>query len=242
MPARNASPPVLADDHDSPWKDALELYFPQALALLTPDLYSLIDGSVPVEFLDKELQAVLRASAPGQGRRHADKLARVRLRSGDDALLLVHVEIQGRLSGPQALQVFGWRMLEYNVLIRQRERRRGRALLPPQVYSLGVLIDQPWRSPRDAPAATLTYRSDFLAQRTRFTFPIVELNDWRARWDELDALAAGAAAGPDAPPVWLWLHAGCDRPFVATGGMDAPPAGGSGDGLLSGCPAAGTGA
>ncbi|CAM3805469.1 DUF4351 domain-containing protein [Castellaniella denitrificans] len=189
MSARNASSPAFADDHDSPWKDALELYFPQALALLTPNLYSLIDGSVPVEFLDKELQAVLRASAPGQGHRHADKLARVRLRSGDDALLLVHVEIQGRLSGPQALQVFGWRMLEYNVLIRQRERRRGRALLPPQVYSLGVLIDQPRRAPHEAPAASLTYRNDFLAQRTRFTFPIVELNDWRARWDELDALA-----------------------------------------------------
>ncbi|CAM5202822.1 hypothetical protein CDEN61S_00079 [Castellaniella denitrificans] len=204
MSARNASPPAFADDHDSPWKDALELYFPQALALLTPGLYSLIDGSVPVEFLDKELQAVLRASAPGQGRRHADKLARVRLRSGDDALLLVHVEIQGRLSGPQALQVFGWRMLEYNVLIRHRERRRGRALLPPQVYSLGVLIDQPWRSPQDALAATLTYRSDFLAQRTRFTFPIVELEQWRSRWNELDALAL---ANPFAVVIMAQLQA-----------------------------------
>jgi len=100
MSARNASP---NDDHDSPWKEALELYFSEALALLAPDLHAIIDWLVPVEFLDKELQAVLRASTPGQGRRHADKLVRVRLLGGTNALLLVHVEVQGRLSGPQGL-------------------------------------------------------------------------------------------------------------------------------------------
>jgi hypothetical protein len=190
MHARKALPPAIPnDDHDSPWKDALELYFPQAVALLAPDLHAIIDGAVPAEFLDKELQAVLRTSAPAQGRRHADKLARVRLSGGADTLLLVHVEVQGRLSSPQALQIFGWRMLEYNVLLRQRERRRGGALLPPQVYSLGVLIHQPARGDDAPPAATLTYRNDFLAQETRFTFPIVELERWRSRWGELDALA-----------------------------------------------------
>ena len=190
MSARNASPPAAPhDDHDSPWKEALELFFSQAMALLAPDLHATIDWLVPVEFLDKELQAVLRASAPAQSRRHADKLARVRLLTGADALLLVHVEVQGRLSSPQALQVFGWRMLEYSVLFRQRERRRGRALLPPQVYSLGILINQPTRSGDMPPAGTLTYRNDFLTQETRFTFPIVELESWRSRWDELDALA-----------------------------------------------------
>lgn len=191
MPARNASPPAASsDDHDSPWKEALELYFSEAMALLAPDLHAIIDWLVPVEFLDKELQAVLRASAPAQGRRHADKLVRVRLLGGtDDALLLVHVEAQGRLSSPQALQVFGWRMLEYSVLFRQRERRRGKTLLPPQVYSLGILINQPPRSGDMPPTGTLTYRNDFLTQETRFTFPIVELESWRSRWGELDALA-----------------------------------------------------
>jgi hypothetical protein len=190
MSARNASPPAASsDDHDSPWKEALELYFSEAMALLAPDLHALIDWLVPVEFLDKELQAVLRVSAPAQGRRHADKLVRVRLLGGTDALLLVHVEVQGRLSSPQALQVFGWRMLEYSVLFRQRERRRGKTLLPPQVYSLGILINQPTRSGDMPPTSTLTYRNDFLTQETRFTFPIVELESWRSRWDELDALA-----------------------------------------------------
>lgn len=178
------------DDHDSPGKEALEQYFPQALELLTPDLHALVGWSGPVIFLDKELQAVKRASAPAQGRRHADKLVQVRLLNGDRALLLVHVEVQGRLSGPQALQAFAWRMLEYQVLICQRERRKSRVPLPPRVYSLGVLIDQPVRKSRGRSAATLSYQDRFLDQQTQFTFPIVELEAWRTRWDELDRLAS----------------------------------------------------
>ena len=183
------APQRTSDDHDGAWKEALELYFPQMLALLASDLHTLIDWSVPAMFLDKELQAILRASAPAQDRRHADKLARVRLMGSEDALLLVHVEIQGRLSGPQAQQVFGWRMLEYNVLFRYRERRKRKAQLPPPVYSLGILIDQPGRAQHAPPAVSLTYQHDFLSQQTRFTFPIVELESWRGRWDQLDSLA-----------------------------------------------------
>ncbi len=188
-----AQPASIQDDHDGAWKEVLELYFPQMLALLAPDLHALIGWTMPVEFLDKELQAVLRAGTPTQGRRHADKLARVRLLDGEDALLLVHVEVQGRLSGRQALQIFCWRMLEYNVLFRHRERRKRKAQLPPSVYSLGILIDQSahQRTEQDTTQLTdrLTYQDDFLPQQTRFSFPIVELESWRSRWDELDALA-----------------------------------------------------
>lgn len=37
--------------------------------------------------------------------------------------------------------------------------------------------------------APLSYQDRFLDQQTQFTFPIVELETWRARWDELDRLA-----------------------------------------------------
>ncbi|MFT0532974.1 hypothetical protein ACMHYJ_09100, partial [Castellaniella hirudinis] len=99
MPKR--PPPSTADDHDSPWKLALELYFSQALALLTPALYQAIDWAIPPEFLDKELQAIV---LPGKkGRRLVDKLAQVHLRDGTRAWLLIHVEVEHRLDGPQAL-------------------------------------------------------------------------------------------------------------------------------------------
>lgn len=191
MSARNASPPALADDHDSPWKDALELYFPQALALLTPDLYSLIDGSVPVEFLDKELQAILASGSHGRSRRLADKLGQVRLREGGDALLLIHVEVQGRLSGPVALRDFSGRMMEYQMLIRMSFRHRhGGTGHRPRVYSLGILINQPCRQAGRPVNTHLEYQDDFLGQTLRFTFPVVELAQWRDRWDELDRLAS----------------------------------------------------
>jgi len=185
----NATASAVSDDRDSLWKEVLEALFPQVIELLAPKLHALIDWSVPMEWLDKELQAVLRASAPAQGRRQADKLARVRLRSGRHITLMVHVEIEGRLSGLRALDVFSWRMLEYNVLFRRQEPRTGKTRLPPRVYSLGILIDQPARPAGTLPVLTLSYQDDFLDQQTRFTFPIVELESWRSRWAELESLA-----------------------------------------------------
>ncbi len=59
MPKRQDHPPItqavsikpklskpVANDYDSPWKDALEQFFPQAIQLLAPDLYALIDWSI----------------------------------------------------------------------------------------------------------------------------------------------------------------------------------------------------
>ncbi|WP_418138596.1 hypothetical protein AB8616_21535 [Marinomonas sp. RS-M-Aa-14] len=45
------------DDHDSPWKEALEQRFPEFLALLFPDVYEQVDWSQGREFLDKEAPA-----------------------------------------------------------------------------------------------------------------------------------------------------------------------------------------
>jgi hypothetical protein len=47
-------------DYDSPWKEALELYFPEFLALCFPEAHSEIDWARGYEFLDKELQQVVR--------------------------------------------------------------------------------------------------------------------------------------------------------------------------------------
>jgi hypothetical protein len=69
QPAETADKP----DYDSPWKEALERFFP--------------------EFLDKELQQIGGNST--RGRRYADKLVRVRAKDGSDLYVLIHVEIQG---------------------------------------------------------------------------------------------------------------------------------------------------
>ena len=51
-------------------------------------------GGGGYEFLDKELEQVVRDAA--LGRRRVDKLVRVTLRNGGQGLVLVHVEIQSQ--------------------------------------------------------------------------------------------------------------------------------------------------
>lgn len=64
-------------DHDSPWKEALEYYFQDFLELLFPEIAQAINWQQPPEFLDKELQKIVK-QAP-EGRQYADKLVKVQL-------------------------------------------------------------------------------------------------------------------------------------------------------------------
>ncbi|WP_345796605.1 DUF4351 domain-containing protein [Castellaniella sp. MT123] len=169
------------NDYDSPWKESLELYFPQALALLTPDLYAAIDWSVSPTFLDKELQSIDQRSK--HGRRFVDKLARVRLLGGVELRLLIHVEVQGALSGPKIRQGFARRMYEYHHLIQTHEWRMRRSDPPPPVYSLGIVLNG------HGPEGRLTYSDEYLGLGVRFACRVVELNRWRLRWTELESQA-----------------------------------------------------
>ncbi|NEP63685.1 MAG: cytosolic protein, partial [Symploca sp. SIO2G7] len=58
-------------DFDSPWKDTLEWYFEPFIRLCFPQIHSAIDWSRSCQFLDKELQKVVRDAQIG--RRFADK-------------------------------------------------------------------------------------------------------------------------------------------------------------------------
>ncbi|WP_448151902.1 Rpn family recombination-promoting nuclease/putative transposase [Castellaniella caeni] len=188
-PDPGASPAQAApvnNDYDSPWKDALELYFPQALALLAPDLYAVIDWSVAPVFLDKELQAIeIPDGPPGDGRLYADKLVQVRHLSGTDAWILVHVEVQSGDTGPQEIGKITYRMYRYRTRIEDRHEalsaRAGKP--PPSLFSLCILV-----ASRSGPDH-LEYESQFLGQGVRFSFPVVHLSQWLGRWGELKSLA-----------------------------------------------------
>ena len=95
MTADSHHPPAESpkNDYDSPWKEALERFFPEFLALLFPAIHTRIDWRVAPEFLDKELQQI-GADSP-RGRRYADKLVRVRALDGQAIAVLIHVEVQG---------------------------------------------------------------------------------------------------------------------------------------------------
>jgi len=107
----------------------------------------------------------------------------VRLREGAPALLLLHVEVQGRSGGPAALTQFTARMFEYRYLLHAHYRAGG-CKSAPRIYSLGILVD------RASGPTHLEYRDEFLGQGVRFAFPVVNLAQWLQRWDELRAWAA----------------------------------------------------
>jgi hypothetical protein len=153
-------------DFDSPWKEALELYFPAFVALLFPHIHGEVDWSRSYEFLDKELQQVAREGETG--RRLLDKLVKIWLAGGDEAWVLIHVEVQAQ---PEA--IFAQRMFVYNYRVFDRYNR--------VVVSLGVLADDnpAWRPD--------CYSYGLWGCEVGIRFPVVKLLDFEAREAELEA-------------------------------------------------------
>lgn len=149
-------------DHDSPWKNALEDWFAEFAHLLFPQIASEIDWNTEPVFLDKELQQISADS----GRRHADKLVKVRACDGSETWVLIHVEIQGE---PE--REFARRMYTYQYRIRDR--------YAIDVVSLAVLTDTRAGFRPD------TYRYQRWGCELVFRFPVSKLIDWETRWDEL---------------------------------------------------------
>ena len=78
-------------DFDNPWKDVLEHFFRHFLEFFFPEAHAAIDWSRRYESLDKELQQIVSDSELGL--RLADKLFKVWLQDGQEAWILIHVEI-----------------------------------------------------------------------------------------------------------------------------------------------------
>ncbi len=147
-------------DYDSPWKEALDVYFQAFVALFFSAIHSDIDWSRGYESLDKELQQVAPKAA--RGRRTVDKLVKVWRKNGREAWVLIHVEVQtGR--DPR----FAQRMYIYNCRIFDRYNRRA--------ISLAVLADDDpsWRPEQ--------YEDELWGWSVRMHWPAVKLLDYANR-------------------------------------------------------------
>ncbi len=153
-------------DNDSPWKEILEAYFPQAMQFFFPQTAALIDWKRPHEFLDKEFQQIARGAE--QGRRYADKLVKVWQTNGEETWLLIHAEIQGK---PE--DIFPQRMFTYNLRIFDKFSK--------PAISLAILCDT------DANWRPNQYSYDFPDCSLHFRFGSVKLLDYQNRWVELEA-------------------------------------------------------
>lgn len=155
-------------DQDNAWKDMLDRHFPEFIEFFFPAIHIAIDWSRQPVFLDKELAKLGPRHA--QGKRLADKLAKVWRRNGTSLCVALHSEIEGR-----AGTAFNARMYVYNYRIADRENC--------PVVSLGIVT---------GPAGRVVlgrYETELWGCRLRFEFPVVKLVDWRGHEKEL--LASG---------------------------------------------------
>ena len=152
-------------DYDSPWKQALENYFMDFMSFFFPNIYQEIDWSRGYEFLDKELEKIVRDAE--LGKRFVDKLVKVWQANGEERWVIVHAEVQGQ---PEVQ--FTARMFTYNYRLRDRYNK--------PIASLAVLTDErsSWR-PQE-------FSSEVWGTRIHFQFPIVKLLDYGQRWQSLE--------------------------------------------------------
>jgi len=152
-------------EFDSPWKDVIERYFEDFIQFFLPQAHGEIDWTRDYEFLDKELQQVVRDAE--LGRRLADKLVKVWRTGGEEAWVLIHLEIQS-----QEETNFSERMFVYHYRIYDRYKRR--------VASIAILGDErsSWRPNQ--------FGYELWGSEVFFRFPVVKLLDYQ-QWSVLEA-------------------------------------------------------
>ncbi|MFW6373366.1 MAG: cytosolic protein [Thermodesulfobacteriota bacterium] len=154
------------DEYDSPWKEILSLYFQEFMEFFFPEIAKEIDWRRGYELLDKELRQITRESEVGF--RLADNLVKVWKKDGQEAWVLVHVEVQG-----QEEKEFGHRVFVYHYRIHDLHKR--------PVVSLAILADE-------NPGWYIhSYEQELWGCRTNFDFPAVKLLAYRDQWEILES-------------------------------------------------------
>ena len=148
-------------DYDNPWKEVLDVFFPQFMEFFYPVAYEEIDWSKGYISLDKELQKIVRDA--NLGKRLADKLVRVTLKNGKKAIIIIHIEIQSEYESN-----FEARMFTYHYRI--YDKYKGENV---EIVSLAVLGDdsQTWRPTE--------YKYSRWGCEMCFKFPIIKLIDYK---------------------------------------------------------------
>ena len=161
---RIVSMDTVIDNYDSPWKEAVEHYFPEFIEFYFPEANAQIDWSKEHVFLDQELRAVVQDAE--LGKRFVDKLVRVTLLNGDEKWIYIHIEVQGTRQAE-----FAKRMFVYNYRIYDRYDK--------PVASLAVLADEHanWRPD--------CFSYGVLGSETSIRFPIAKLTDYHDKVNEL---------------------------------------------------------
>ena len=155
-----------ADEYDTPWKEAIETYFRECIEFFFPIAAEEIDWERGYNFLDKELQQVVRDAEFGQ--RFVDKLVQVWRKDGTEQWVLIHLEVQSYEE-----KDFAKRMYIYHYRLFDRYNQ--------SIASFAILADEraTWR-PNE-------FSDELWGCEVNFKFPIVKLLDYAEQWNQLEA-------------------------------------------------------
>lgn len=168
-------------NYDSPWKNILNQFLPAFMEFCLPQAAATIDWSRGYIALDKELNAIGRRQKTSK--RIADALFKVWLKDGNEAWLLLHIEIQA-----QEEACFPERMFIYNYRIFDRYQK--------PIISVAILAD-------DNPAWRPTcYERLSSCNKLYFEFATVKLLDYAKQRQSLSG-----KTNPFAIVVWAHLEA-----------------------------------
>ena len=148
---------------DELWKEFLSVSFYNMLRSVLPDMARVADRAKPVRFLETELRRLARftrrySANPPDSRKFVDILAEVPLISGENAWILLHVEIQGR----GGKENFPLRMHRYRCLLEGRFNR--------PVAGLAILVQ-----PIPADQTEGIYRWEGYGSRVLYEYPVFRI-------------------------------------------------------------------
>jgi len=148
---------------DELWKELISGSFHDMLRSVLPEMASVADTSKPVRFLETELRRLARftrrySSSHPDSRKFVDILAEVPLISGENAWILLHVEIQGR----GGKENFPLRMHRYRCLLEGRYNR--------PVAGLAILVQ-----PIAANQAEGIYCWEGYGSRVLYEYPVFKI-------------------------------------------------------------------
>ena len=148
---------------DELWKELISGSFHDMLRSVLPEMAKDADTSKPVRFLETELRRLARftrrySSSRPDSRKFVDILAEVPLISGENAWILLHVEIQGR----GGKENFPLRMHRYRCLLEGRYNR--------PVAGLAILVQ-----PIPADQAEGIYCWEGYGSRVLYEYPVFKI-------------------------------------------------------------------
>lgn len=149
----------LSVSYDKSWKEVVTHLTDDFIAYFFPELYQLIDRSVPYEFLEQELFSVLEQKDSYHKRRKAaDKLVKVQLLDHSLYWILIHIEFQG-----DKAQDVAARMYQY---YRRIEEKYGNTITALVIYTGNTV-----------PRQKNEYRSEYFGSGIRYRFNTYEVRE-----------------------------------------------------------------